>query len=448
VRGRALSLATSLLQWVLPPQDRDAILGDLIEEHRIRSAGSPIAATRWYWGQVCRSIPAVLVMGIRRDGWPLTVSIALAVYMFVGALNFVGTAVVARMFGARAESWGVSGLVVGLSAIAIGGYVAGRVRRGAATVLGVLVVIVAALLMAAPHDTAPFMYQFTFLILGPVAARLGSSFRVKALWRRLYTRALIGLMVLAVMVAPIIASHPQSPEQDARARLLAAKAALYDSNFRNDRPGLRAAVDETLKASADERLRPMALYYAAWGEWALSHSHLQAGDLGGAIASLTRSEQYARAGLALRPDDPEFIVMLADALIWRIVAEPQGMTARGPEVQALRARALDIAPDNPRGLMMDAGLLFNAPPERGGSREKGLARWTHAIDLLEREATLPARDDLRPDWGLALSYAWVCDLYLGMRPRQIENAQAAANKALHLRPDFWYVKDVVMPRLQ
>jgi hypothetical protein len=47
---------------------------------------------------------------------------------------------------------------------------------------------------------------------------------------------------------------------------------------------------------------------------------------------------------------------------------------RGAEAQALRARALDIAPDNPRGLMMDAGLLFNAPPERGGSREKGLAR--------------------------------------------------------------------------
>src|SRR5437763_8002510 len=108
------------------------------------------------------------------------------------------------------------------------------------------------------------------------------------------------------------------------------------------------------------------------------------------------------------------------------------MAARAPEVQALRARVREVAPDNSRGIIMDAGLLFNTPPERGGSREQGLTRWLHAIDLLEREATLPSRDPLRPDWGLALSYAWVCDLYLGMRPRQIEEARAAARKALRL----------------
>jgi hypothetical protein len=261
-------------------------------------------------------------------------------------------------------------------------------------------------------------------------------------------KRILSVLLLVVAVNPVIASHRQRLAPDARAQLVAAKAALYDSNFRNDRPGLHAAVEQALEVSANEPLRSMALYYAAWGEWALSHSHLQAGDLEGAVASLARSEQHARAGLALRPDDPEFMIMLADALIWRIVAEPPGMAARAPEVQVLRARALQLAPDNPRGIIMDAGLLFNTPPERGGSREKGLTRWQHAIDLLEREAALASRDALRPDWGLALAYAWVCDLYLGMRPRQIEEARVAARRALQLRPDFWYVNEVVMPRLQ
>jgi hypothetical protein len=257
-----------------------------------------------------------------------------------------------------------------------------------------------------------------------------------------------GLVSIGMIVAMTAATASQPPVADVRSQLVAAKAALYDSNFRNDRQGLHAGIDHAIGISQNESVRPMALYYAAWGEWAASHSYLQAGDLKGAVASLARSEQHARAGLALRPDDPEFMIMLADALIWRIVAEPQGMAARAPEVQVLRARALQVAPDNPRGIIMDAGLLFNTPPERGGGREKGLTRWQHAIDVLEREATLPSGDALRPDWGLALAYAWVCDLYLGMRPRQIEDARVAARKALQLRPDFWSVSEVVMARLQ
>ena len=170
---RVPMLPTWLLHCVLPPEDRDAMLGDLLEEYGIRSAVSRTSAARWYWGQACRSIPVVIVSSIRRRGSLITVSIALGVYVFVGVLNFAGTAVVARLFGANTESSRLSGVVVGLGAIAIGGYVAGWLRSGAATVLGGLVLIVAALLMTASNDSAPFWYQLTFLICGPVAARTG-----------------------------------------------------------------------------------------------------------------------------------------------------------------------------------------------------------------------------------------------------------------------------------
>src|SRR5205814_6784804 len=106
-------------------------------------------------------------------------------------------------------------------------------------------------------------------------------------------------ILLALTVVPAVASLRQSSVPDPRTRLIAAKAALYDSNFRNDRPGLSIAVESALAASSDESVRSIAFYYAAWGEWAASHSYLQAGDLEGAVASLTRSEQHARAGLAL-----------------------------------------------------------------------------------------------------------------------------------------------------
>lgn len=93
-------------------------------------------------------------------------------------------------------------------------------------------------------------------------------------------------------------------------------------------------------------------------------------------------------------------------------------------------------------------MIFDTPPERGGDRQKGLAMWKRAITLFEQEAAKSATDPPRPDWGLALSYAWVCDLHLATRPRQIDEARASARKALAMRPAFWYVKEVIAPRLQ
>lgn len=254
-------------------------------------------------------------------------------------------------------------------------------------------------------------------------------------------------LLLCVVMTPMLLGDNQHRTSDARKRLLATKAALYDANFRNDRTALRAGIRQALEFANNGPFRPIALYYAAWGEWTLAHSQLQAGEQADAGTSLLACERYARRALALAPGDPEFIVMLADALIWRIVANPQLMARTGPEVRQLRTKALALGPNNPRAVMMDAGLIFNAPPGSVGSHEEGLARWQHAIELFEREASV-SRDDLRPDWGLALSYGWVCDLYLAMRPKQVEAARAAAHKALELRPDFWYVREVVTPRIE
>jgi hypothetical protein len=179
VTGRRVpTLATWLLHYVLPPEDRDAMLGDLVEEYALRASASSAAATHWYWSQVYRSIPAVLSTRIRRDNWPLTVLIALGVYVLVGIFNRVGGLLVERLLGARVPTFAPSGVIVGLTAIALGGYVAAWIRRGVTPVLSALVVIVAVMLIASPRDHAPLWYQLTFLFVGPLAAHAGGSVRV------------------------------------------------------------------------------------------------------------------------------------------------------------------------------------------------------------------------------------------------------------------------------
>jgi hypothetical protein len=255
------------------------------------------------------------------------------------------------------------------------------------------------------------------------------------------------LVVVATVALWSIAGHAQGPADGAH-RLAEAKAQLYRSNFRNDRAGLRTGIRRAAAVRSDAVVGPLGLYYAAWGEWVLSHSELQNGEMAAARATLSRAESFARSALELRPEDVEFIVLLADVLIWRLVAAPQDFAAIAPEVRTLRTRALGAQPDNPRALIMDAGLIFNTPPDRGGDRAKGLALWERALDRFEFEAATPAADPLRPDWGRALSYAWECALHLAMRPPQVEAARSAARKALALVPDFWYVETVILPRLR
>jgi hypothetical protein len=95
--------------------------------------------------------------------------------------------------------------------------------------------------------------------------------------------------------------------------------------------------------------------------------------------------------------------------------------------------------------MMDAGLIFWAPAERGGGKEKGIARWLEAIRLLETERV---EDPLLPDWGNGLAQGWASNLYLQFDPPQTAAAKKLADRALELHPEFWWVKTQVVPKLR
>ena len=60
------AFACRLFQIVLAVPYRGALLGDLIEEYNLRAeATSPSAATLWFWGQACRSIPFIVGSSLR-----------------------------------------------------------------------------------------------------------------------------------------------------------------------------------------------------------------------------------------------------------------------------------------------------------------------------------------------------------------------------------------------
>src|SRR4029079_2139901 len=95
-----------------------------------------------------------------------------------------------------------------------------------------------------------------------------------------------------------------------------------------------------------------------------------------------------------------------------------------------------LGPHNPRAVMMEAGMIFNIPPERGGSQEKGIARFIEALAFFDEEAVDPAADDLEPRWGRDLAHGWLAGMYLRLTPPALDKARAGGTKALFLGPTF------------
>jgi tetratricopeptide (TPR) repeat protein len=258
-----------------------------------------------------------------------------------------------------------------------------------------------------------------------------------------------GRITLGMLCAVLVWSAPAHAAKP-RDQLLAAKKAAYDANFQNDAKGLLAAAEKLDALATDGQLGALALYYAGWTRWSLAAAQLQANDKDDALASLSRSVEDLRKALGTLPENAtpqiqaEFQSQLASSLISLAVVDGTKMAQILPEVMKSRKQALELAPTNPRVVMMDAGMVFNTPAQYGGSQEKGIERWLEAIRLFEAEKV---EDPLQPDWGRVLAYGWLASTYLRMTPPRTAEAKEMANHALALRPDFWFVKTQILPKV-
>src|SRR5512142_2530803 len=108
-------------------------------------------------------------------------------------------------------------------------------------------------------------------------------------------------------------------------------------------------------------------------------------------------------------------------------------------------RAKELAPKNPREPWVEAVIWYNIPAERGGSQQKAIAMYREAAALAREERVA---DPLWPDWGepeAQMSLAWC--LLNGAKPDPAA-ASDAADAALRLRPDWFYVREVLRPQIE
>ncbi len=107
----------------------------------------------------------------------ISISIAMSVYIVMEILEYAADLTISKWVAPQPTTYVVLASVVFLTASAIGGCVAARIRRGATKFLALIVMITVAVLIDLKVCTipVPWRYEFGFLTLGPLAVIITST---------------------------------------------------------------------------------------------------------------------------------------------------------------------------------------------------------------------------------------------------------------------------------
>ena len=112
----------------------------------------------------------------------------------------------------------------------------------------------------------------------------------------------------------------------------------------------------------------------------------------------------------------------------------------GPKSDDAPDYARELAPDNPRIVLIDAIALFQKPSFFGGDVKKAIQKMEKASRLF---AQRPAPDDPLLPWGHAMTYARLGIAH--MKADHFDQARTAFKKALSLHPKLHWMQKVLSP---
>ena len=202
---------------------------------------------------------------------------------------------------------------------------------------------------------------------------------------------------------------------------------------------VRADLSELLETGLNDGQRSITRYTVAYANWRLFTipDGVPAADraalLDDAVELLTRD---------LEADDgnAESHALLAGVYGMQIDSAWKGMTL-GRRASRASARALELAPGNPRVLLQDGVGKLHTPGMFGGGAGRAEAMLHRALAAFRTEPP----DRPWPRWGLIDTYAWLGQI-------SVERDDPAAARryyelALDVEPGFAWVRYVLLPAL-
>jgi hypothetical protein len=169
----AMRVAIWIFSRLVPKDVREPLMGDLAEEYAQRvKQQSASAAFKWYLRQIRNSILPLVWVRLARAVWLSTLAVAL--------LAFFSTAVAQVVI-----RWAIADspatlhtpleLIIIFPMVVLIGFIAERLQRRAAIVLGAMMVIVMALMSLLANESLLVWYRLAWFLVGPGAALIGSA---------------------------------------------------------------------------------------------------------------------------------------------------------------------------------------------------------------------------------------------------------------------------------
>jgi len=250
-----------------------------------------------------------------------------------------------------------------------------------------------------------------------------------------------------LIVVSMVASGPAFAGAENTSQFAKAVNRLMAVSFQSDSLGLMKAIDTLKHFTENPELAYLAHYYMAFGkwQWVLRRTTIQPGAVD-AIGVLDEAIAELDSIIELKGDFVEAHVLSLNCHYALFYLAPQRRTELAVRVAALKKSSLEIGPENPRVVLTDAQNIFYKPEQFGGSQERGITRFKEAIQMFEKQQE--SLSALGPDWGHEMAYAWLGNAYLRMKEPNIRLAKEAFEKSLQLRPDFAWVKDIMLPQIE
>ena len=202
---------------------------------------------------------------------------------------------------------------------------------------------------------------------------------------------------------------------------------------------IRADLTDLLDTDLTDGQRSVTRYTVAYVSWRLFTipDSVPADDraalLDDAVDLLTRD---------LEADDrnAESHALLASVYGMQIDSAWKGMTL-GRRASRASARALELAPGNPRVLLQDGVGKLHTPGMFGGGADRAEAMLLRALAAFRTEPP----DRPWPRWGRLDTYAWLGQI--GVEREDLTAARRYYEQALDLEPEFAWVRYALLPAL-
>ena len=253
-------------------------------------------------------------------------------------------------------------------------------------------------------------------------------------------RKIAHLAIISTVAFVILCGHTSVLAQDAHAVIMEAKSKLTEGQNQNNSEAILEAQVLLERVKNDPVNGTLAHYYLGLSEYRLA-GLLPDGK--GQLKHIDKCIEHLE--MVVEKDDTfeEGFALLGSALGWKSSLKPLRVMFLGPKAVRMVNKAKELAPENPRVVLIEAISDYNTPKMFGGDPERAMNNFQKATSLFENQTPT---DPLMPTWGHEEAYAWIGLAFAAKG--STTNARTAYEKALEINPNYAWVKSVLLPDLE